>query len=134
MATKKPHQRPQVALDRHLGRRLTRRRIELDLTATDLDQALSTTPGTVAGFEKGERVMDAVQLFALSRVLKVSVLYFFEESPALPLDRAREVPGPEAVAEAERFLDAYFKIDDPRVRRDLLGLLKAAAGEKEPAT
>lgn len=134
MAIKKPHQRPQLALDRHLGRRLSRRRIELGLTAIDLDRALSTRTGTVARFEKGEKAMDAVQLFALSRVLKVSVLYFFEKSPALPLGRTRDVPGPKIVAEAERFLEAFLKIDDSRVRRDILGLLKAAAGEKEPAT
>ncbi len=120
-----------MALDRHLGRRLSRRRIELGLTAIDLDRALSIPPGTVARFEKGERAMDAVQLFALSRALKVSVLYFFEKPPALPLGRTRDVPGPETVAEAERFLEAFIKIDDTKIRRDILGLLKAAAGDKE---
>ena len=106
----------------------------MGLTAIDLDRTLSTPPGTVARFEKGERAIDAVQLFALSRALKVSVLYFFEKSPALPLVRTGDVPGPETVAEAERFLEAFIKIDDFRIRRDILGLLKAAAGEKEPAT
>ena len=134
MEIKKPHHRPQLAIDRHLGRRLSRRRIEMGLTAIDLDRALSIPLGTVARFEKGERAMDAVQLFALSRALKVSVLYFFEKSPTLPLGRTRDAPGPEAVAEAERFLEAFLKIDDSKVRRDILGLLKAAAGEKEPAT
>ncbi len=131
MAIKKPHQRPKSAIDRHLGRRLSRRRIEMGLTAIDLDRALSTRIGTVARFENGERAMDAVQLFALSRALKVSVLYFFEKSPALPLGRSRDVPGPEEVAEAERFLEAFLKIDDFKIRRDILGLLKAAADDKE---
>ena len=74
--------------------------------------------------------MDAGQLFALSRVLKVSVLYFFEKSPALPLGRTRDVPGPKIVAEAERFLEAFLKINDSKIRRDILGLLKAAADGK----
>ena len=131
MAIKKPHHRPQLAIDRHVGRRLSTRRIELGLTANDLDRTLSIPPGTVARFEKGERAIDTAQLFALSRALKVSVLYFFEKSPALPLGRNRNAPGPEAVAEAERFLEAFLKIDDSKIRRDILGLLKAAAGDKE---
>lgn len=131
MAIKKPHQRPQSAIDRHLGRRLSRKRIEMGLTAIDLDRALSIPPGTVARFEKGERAVDAVQLLALSRALKVSVLYFFEKSPALPLGRTRDVPKPETVEEVEKFLDFYFKIPNTKIRRDILGLLRAAAGDEE---
>ena len=38
---------------------------------------------------------------------------------------------PEAnnVADAKRFVDAFYKIPDARVRRDILGLLKAAGDE-----
>ena len=62
------------------------------------------------------------------------MLYFFEDVPSL-LAPARKGSGlesmPEAnnVADAKRFVDAFYKIPDARVRRDILGLLKAAGGE-----
>ena len=35
----------------------------------------------------------------------------------------------EQVAEAERFIEAFFRIADPELRRDIVGLLKAAAAD-----
>ncbi len=124
------------ALDRHLGQRLARRRRELGLSVADLDRALSVPPGSIARYENGSRSLGAAQLFALSRALEVPVLYFFEDVPA-PSAPARKDSGLESlpaanyVKDAERFLDAFYKIPDARVRRDILGLLKAAGGEGE---
>ena len=113
------------ALDRHLGRRLASRRRELGLSAADLDRALSGPPGSTARYESGSRSLGAAQLFTLSLVLKVPVLYFFEDVPAPPAPAS--LPAAINVDDAERFLDAYYKIPDAGVRRDILGLLKAAA-------
>jgi len=122
------------SLDRHLGRRLARRRNELGLSAADLDNALSAAPGSASRYESGSRSLGAAQLFALSRVLKVPVLYFFEDVPALPASMTG--PGPanrpaaKNVEDAKRFLAAFYKIPDARVRREILGLLKAAGGDE----
>ena len=122
------------ALDRHLGRRLARRRRELGLSAAELDRALSGPPGGIARYENGSRSLGAAQLFTLSRALEVPLLYFFENVSSL-LAPARKGSGlesmPEAnnVADAKRFVDAFYKIPDARVRRDILGLLKAAGDE-----
>ncbi|MBT7942727.1 MAG: hypothetical protein HN719_05140, partial [Alphaproteobacteria bacterium] len=45
--------------NRHLGRRLAHRRVEVGRTVAQLDQALFLTPGTVAAFEKGVRGIGA---------------------------------------------------------------------------
>ena len=63
------------ALDRHLGRRLARRR-ELGLSAAELDRALSGPPGGIARYENGSRSLGAAQLFTLSRALEVPLLFF----------------------------------------------------------
>ncbi len=97
------------------------------MTAPDLDGAISAPPGSVSRLEAGAKRIDAAQLYALSRALDVPVMYFFENSPVALLLDPGDAPRPETVEEAERFIDAYFKIDDPKVRRDILGLLKAAA-------
>lgn len=77
--------------------------------------------------------MDAAQLYALSRALDVPVMYFFENSPVALLSDPGDAPRPETVEEAERLIDAFYKIEDPKVRRDILGLLKAAAMAEEEA-
>jgi len=121
------------ALDHHLGGRLARRRRELGMTDSDLDGAISAPPGSVSRLEAGGKRMNAAQLFALSRALDVTVMYFFENLPVSLLSNSGDAPKPETVEEAERFIKAYFKIDDPKVRRDILGLLKAAAMAEEEA-
>ena len=59
------------------------------------------------------------------------MLYFFEGLSALYDSTLVEAPAAENITEAERFLDAYFKIADAKVRGDILGLMKAAAGDQE---
>jgi len=39
-------------------------------------------------------------------------------------------PAAKTIADAEQFVDAYYQIDDARVRRDILALLKAAGGDE----
>ncbi|MDA1091294.1 MAG: helix-turn-helix transcriptional regulator [Proteobacteria bacterium] len=116
-----------AAFDRHLGRRLARRRRELEKSAADLDMEISASAGSVARFESGRQSITAAQLFALSRALDVPPPYFFEGLSASSKNPFRDLPSAESIAAAERFLDYYFNIPDARVRRDILGLLKAAA-------
>ncbi len=133
MAIKKSQLHLAKALARHLGGRLARRRGELGMTASDLDGAISAPPGSVSRLEAGAKRMNAAQLYALSQALDVPVVYFFENSPVALLPYPGDAPRPETVEEAKRFIDAYFKIDDPKIRRDILGLLKAAAVAEEEA-
>ncbi len=133
--TMKPRLRPSAVLDRHLGARLARRRLELSLAAVDLEEIISASAGSIARFESGAKSIGAAQLFTLSRALSVPVSYFFEGSPVEAIPNPKSVPGPDSVEEVERFLNAYFKVTDPKVRRDILGLIKAAApgGKTAPA-
>jgi len=129
--TKTPQSQEVSPLDSHLGRRIALRRQQLNMSAADLEKAISMVPGSVARFEAGRQSLNATQLFTLSRALDVPVLYFFEGLSTLNNNTSVEVPAAEYITEAERFLDAYFKIADDKVRGDILGLMKAAAGEQE---
>ncbi len=133
MAIKKHQLNLAKALARHLGGRLARRRGELGMTASDLDGAISAPPGSVSRLEAGAKRMNAAQLYALSQALDVPVMYFFENSPVELYPKPVDTPRPEAIEEAERFIEAYLQIDDPKVRRDIPGLLKAAAVAEEEA-
>lgn len=95
-----------------------------------MDHAIEARPGTIAGIEGGARRVGAGQLLALGRALDVPVSYFFEGSAAEPSGGPARPPEAGQIAEAERFLAAYFKIADTGIRRDMLALIKAA-GEDE---
>ena len=127
-----PAKRPPPApdrLDRLLGRRLARRRRELCLTLDELEQRIGAAPGTIIQFEKGTRAVGTAELLALASTLGVSMAWFFPAPPCGSSAESGAAPLPEDVAEAERFLAAYVRIADPKLRRDILGLIKAAAAE-----
>jgi len=130
MSARRPSPEPN-RLDRHLGRRLARRRRELCLTLDELEQRIDAQSGTVAEFENGTRPVDAAELLALANALGVSVAWFFDDPPSGAAAVAGAAPAPKSVAEVERFLAVYYRIDDPKVRRDILGLIKAAATTAE---
>lgn len=125
---------PTAEIDRRIGRRLARRRREIGLTESELERAVGVPAGSIDRFEKGERSVSAAELLALSRVLGTTVSYFFHfDGPAVAEKRNAGSAGMadwlHEVAEAESFIEAYFRISDSRVRRDILGLLKAAADD-----
>ncbi len=130
----KPRLKPSAALDRHLGAQLARRRLELSLAAADLEEIISASAGSIARLESGARSIGAAQLFALSRALGVPVSYFFEGSPVEAIADPKSMPEPDSVEEVQRFLNAYFKVTDPKVRRDILGLIKAVASGGKTAS
>lgn len=127
-----PNVPPTVEIDRRLGRRLARRRRELGLTEAELEATSGLSAGSVGCFEKGQGAVGAAELLALGRALGVAVGYFFDDPPTAGR-RKKGPPGvagaPDDVAGIMTFLDSYFRIADAKVRSDILGLLKAAAGE-----
>lgn len=116
--------------NRHLGRRLTHRRMKTDQSAAHLEWALSLSPGSITAFETGRRAIGAGQLFALSGLLGVPVSYFFEGVPVDPGKPLAGLPSADNIAAVERFLDVFFNVEDRDVRRDILSLMKAA-GERQ---
>lgn len=130
MRTDKGPNPPGNPLDRHIGARLAQRRLELGLAASELDKALSVSPGSTARFETGERTMSVAQVFVLSGVLGVPVFYFFEGSDAFYSFSSAgnsDFPPPELFSEVEHFLAEFLQIRNSKVRRDILGLVKAAS-------
>lgn len=125
MPAKRPTRAPD-RLDYWLGQRLARRRRELCLTLDELEQRIGAPPGTVARYEKGLTSVGIADLLAIAHALGVSVAWFFADPPGSSAAAPGAAPAPASVAEAERFLAAYWRINDPKIRRDILGLIKAA--------
>jgi len=63
----------------HLGKRLRMRRLSLGLTQTKVAQAINVTFQQIQKYEKGTNGVSSSRLMQLSRFLKVSITYFYED-------------------------------------------------------
>ena len=130
--TGKPH-----PVDVHVGARVRLRRKLLGMTQTGLGDALGLTFQQVQKYERGINRIGAGRLYDLSRVLDVSIEYFFEDMPTAAAARppakghgkAKEPPAyeldPMAKRETLEFVRAYYKILGPQIRKRAYELTKA---------
>ena len=67
--------------NRHLGSKLRMRRLALGLTQTKVAQAINVTFQQIQKYEKGTNGISSLRIMQLGNVLKVPVVYFFEDYP-----------------------------------------------------
>ena len=126
-------------IDIQVGSRVRLRRNMLGLSQEKLGEAIGLTFQQVQKYERGANRIGASRLHELSRVLDVPVMFFFDDvdpvrAPAIPAGFA-EPPAeafesdPLRKRETIDLVEAYYAIDDAAVRRRLLDLAKALAGE-----
>jgi transcriptional regulator with XRE-family HTH domain len=127
------------AVDAHVGGRVRSRRALLGLSQERLGEMLGLTFQQIQKYERGANRISAGRLFELARILGVGVPYFYEglteDGPRRSYGFAEdEAPAPtpkESVTRAEgmQLTTAYGQISDPKVRRQVLELVKSLAGE-----
>ncbi len=132
-------------VDVHVGQRLRLRRTLLGLTQEKLGEALGVTFQQVQKYERGSNRIGSSRLFDLSRILDVSVGYFYEDmpesiqarSPRRMNGRMDPLPEPEPDPMSRRetleLVRAYYRIGDPTLRRRVLDLVRAAATRRVDA-
>ncbi|MBP2311669.1 transcriptional regulator with XRE-family HTH domain [Azospirillum soli] len=107
-----------------------------------LGEAIGLTFQQVQKYERGANRIGASRLFDLSRVLDVPVSFFFDDMPAdaaaAPVEdedggvtyeerSGGYEPDPMAKRETLELVRAYYRINDPSVRKRLFELTKAVA-------
>jgi transcriptional regulator with XRE-family HTH domain len=117
--------------DVHVGARVRLRRTMLGMSQEKLGEALGLTFQQVQKYERGANRVGASRLWEMSRVLDVPVSYFFEELEGGGRSGAGEGVDLEADPMTKRetleLVRAYYKINDPAVRRRIFELTKALA-------
>jgi transcriptional regulator with XRE-family HTH domain len=83
-------QRAANAVDRHIGAKLRRRRLEIGMSQEKLAELLGLTFQQIQKYEKGVNRIAASRLYDMTRALDVSVVYFFE---GLPEHAVKTKPG-----------------------------------------
>src|SRR5882724_4247594 len=127
-------------IDVHVGARIRLRRTLLGISQMALAEAIGLTFQQVQKYEKGMNRVSSSRLYDLAGILDVSLSYFFEEMSAgvsaqtpSALMKTKQQPDidyekdPLAKRETLEFVRAYYKIEDPAVRKQVFELTKAVA-------
>ncbi len=134
-------------VDVHVGGRIKLRRTLLGLSQERLGDALGLTFQQVQKYERGANRVSASRLHDMARALSVPIGYFFDDLPneaaratgAMGFAENQEGFGggipPDLLARRESvdLVQAFWRIQDPIVRRKLLDLTRAMGGSAEVA-
>jgi transcriptional regulator with XRE-family HTH domain len=126
--------------DKHVGSRVRMRRLMLDMSQTDVADALGLTFQQVQKYEKGTNRIGAGRLQHISQILQVPVPFFFEGAPApsgIPqtASGAADAPSSDYVSEFLATSDglslvkAFVSIEDQKLRRSIVRLVEEITPE-----
>lgn len=129
------------AVDIHVGRRIRLRRTLLGMSQDQLSAALNITFQQVQKYERGTNRVSASRLWDISQILDVDIDYFFEEMSAETQAKSPRRVSTSETRDKDRLMDkdpmarretlelvrSYYTINDPAMRKQLAGLVKAVA-------
>ncbi|MDB5522562.1 MAG: Cro/Cl family transcriptional regulator [Rhizobium sp.] len=126
-------------IDIHVGSRIRLRRTMLGMSQEKLGEALGITFQQIQKYEKGTNRVGASRLQAISNILNVPVSFFFEDAPD---GNPSNTPAGMAEASSSNYVvdflssseglqlnRAFVKINDQKVRRKIVDLVKALAAD-----
>ncbi|MBK1659916.1 helix-turn-helix domain-containing protein [Paracraurococcus ruber] len=126
-------------IDVHVGARVRLRRTLLGMSQEKLGDALGLTFQQVQKYERGVNRIGASRLFDLSRVLDVPIGFFFDDMPDAVGGGSGVARRSYALADQQDGFDdetlhrretlelvrAYYRINDPSVRKRVFELIKS---------
>jgi len=131
-STKKPH-----PIDLHVGSRVRLQRVVIGMSQQKLGDLLGLTFQQVQKYEKGINRIGASRLFEVAQIFSVPVQFFFDElaisegmTPATGFSEgSSELNYTEFLNTREgiELNRAFQKISDPKVRRNVVELVRAMA-------
>jgi transcriptional regulator with XRE-family HTH domain len=126
-------------IDTHVGARVRMRRVLVGMSQEKLGERLSLTFQQIQKYEKGTNRIGASRLQQISDILGVPVSYFFEGSPVqqpttpsgFSESASTYVVDFLSTAEGLALNKAFIRIEDPRVRKKVVELVRLLAKEAE---
>ena len=135
-------------VDKHVGMQLKARRNLIGMSQDDLAQEVDLTYQQIQKYERGANRIGASRLFELSKILNVAISYFFEgiegrasraqpgfsdnpqaafAGPGQAMDSANDEEDVMQKRETYDLIRAYYNINDPKLRQQILSMAKAMA-------
>ncbi|ERP97089.1 Cro/Cl family transcriptional regulator [Labrenzia sp. C1B10] len=136
-ATQMPSKKSPNPIDIHVGSRVRLRRMMLGMSQEKLGESLGITFQQIQKYEKGTNRIGASRLQHIATVLKVPVSFFFEDAPGTP-EEAEGFGETQPTSYVVDFLSsseglslnkAFVRIEDPKVRRRIVDLVRSLAGD-----
>lgn len=127
-------------IDKHVGSRVRMRRMMLGMSQEKLGERLGLTFQQVQKYEKGTNRIGASRLQQISAILSVPVSFFFEGAPSGEVTPTGGFQETQAASYVADFLStseglalnrSFIKIRDAKIRRKVVDLVKAIAGEDD---
>ena len=115
-------------IDIYVGSRLRLRRALIGMSQEKLGNALEITFQQVQKYERGTNRISSSRLFQISRILDVSVSFFFDDMDTEIIKQTegmaeinKQVLQVDKLSRREtlEFVRAYYKITDPMVRKKI---------------
>lgn len=116
-------------LDIYVGNRLRMRRTILGLSQTELGQKLGLTFQQIQKYEQGLNRIGSSRLYELSKILKISIAYFFEDLEDVDSLNGEDLGSidvkqdPAARRETLELVRSFARIDDKNLRQSILDLI-----------
>ena len=110
--------------NRHLGSKLRMRRLALGLTQTKVAQAINVTFQQIQKYEKGTNGISSLRIMQLGSILKVPVMYFFEDYPGYTEAAKNNMDNAEEVDLNYSFLAKLFSTLSDKQKEKILQILK----------
>lgn len=120
-------------IDIHVGLRVRMKRIAMNMTQTELAEAIGISFQQVQKYEHGANRIGSSRLFEIAQALNVSISYFFEDMPSDKLNKVVPVE----LSEEERLnlermdkketlnlVNNYYGIKSQQIRKQLFNLVK----------
>ena len=133
MASKKPN-----PVDIHVGSRIRLRRMMIGMSQEKLGESLGITFQQIQKYEKGTNRVGASRLQHIAATLAVPVAFFFEDAPTIGATKAVAAGEAHSTTAMVEFLAsseglqlnrAFSRIHDQKVRRRVVDLVRALAGD-----
>lgn len=112
------------AVDLHVGRRITERRLIVGFTQTDLSRAIGVTFQQVQKYERGTNRVSASKLWEIAAALNVPITFFFDGLNGAP----EAASGPAPIRQSVE-LNRLALLLPPRVQGIVINLMRELAGE-----
>jgi len=122
-------------IDVYVGSRIRMRRNILGMSQEKLGEHLGITFQQIQKYEKGTNRVGASRLQAIASILEVPPSFFFDGAPGGQEGLMEESQSTYMVdflssTEGIQLNRAFARIEDPKVRRKVIDLVRALAGEE----
>ena len=128
----------ELAINRIVGQNLKYLRKLNNLNQTKVGNALKVSFQQIQKYEKGTNRIGASRLQHIATVMAVPVSFFFEDAPGTPAEAASLAENRPAnyivdflsSSEGVQLNKAFVRIKDAKLRRRIIDLVRAAAGDE----